>query len=216
MGGLGGPLVWGVSKQTSQPGLSWGARLVIITLPWICSPVGKHYLAHGRREEAFRFSQFIVVAVSRLRRFQSLILIATHLCSFSPTYCEVKEKSTSIFCSQFYLDVILGHSRHPWRNRYKCSHYSPFFTCSLNTISHRHYSNKKVPIRTHFCHLSNRLSRNCIYSSALLSLHMCPGLQVLAPLLCYFFPAGWQYQKQTQIYFEQTRVMEVGQSKQKF
>lgn len=66
-------------KQANQPaserhGLSRGAWLVIITVPWICSPVGKHYLAHGRNEEAFRFPQFIVVAVlSRTCRLPSLI-----------------------------------------------------------------------------------------------------------------------------------------------
>lgn len=36
-------------------GLTWGAWLVIITVPWICSPVGKHYLAHGKKGEVLDF-----------------------------------------------------------------------------------------------------------------------------------------------------------------
>lgn len=34
-----------------KPGLSWRAWLVIITMPWICSPTGKHYLAHRAQEK---------------------------------------------------------------------------------------------------------------------------------------------------------------------
>lgn len=37
-----------------KPGMSWGARLVIITMPWICRPTGKHYLAHGVQERKTR------------------------------------------------------------------------------------------------------------------------------------------------------------------
>lgn len=79
-----------MSMQTAseKPGLSWGAWLVILTMPWVCSPMGKHYLAHIARQsnEIYSILQLVWLWGFVLCRRCVWSLITVHLFSYCGSF----------------------------------------------------------------------------------------------------------------------------------
>lgn len=78
---------WACKQPVKSPGWVWGAWLVIITTPWACSPMGKHYLAHiaRRSNELYSVLQLLWLwgFVLCLRCVWSLITVHLFSCSGS-------------------------------------------------------------------------------------------------------------------------------------